>query len=195
MGLLLLDWVNGRLGSNPTTAAQHRVGQLAIAFLLLTLAITPARKIIGWNALSHFRRMLGLFAFFYACVHFTIYFAVMRRWDVGAVWTEVAKLPFILFGMIGLALMLPLAITSTNGMIKRLGAKRWKMLHKLVYIAAIAAVVHFWMGSGKIVTMRAKLYAVALAILLGYRIVDALLPAGLRKKATPVPRTMPAASR
>src|SRR5579864_8924961 len=137
--MLAWDWRHDNLGPDKVNAVLHTTGMVALVFLALTLCVTPVRKLTGWNYLSHFRRMLGLFAFFYALCHFTTYFFLYRRHSVQLVLDEVVKRPFILFGMTALLAMVPLAITSTNGMIKRLGAARWKKLHQLVYVAAAAA--------------------------------------------------------
>jgi DMSO/TMAO reductase YedYZ heme-binding membrane subunit len=169
LALLAWDAYHKRLGADPVLFAIHTTGMTALIFLMLSLAITPARKITGWNWLSHFRRMLGLFAFFYGAIHLILYFGFNRQFDVAATFTEVLSKPFILFGMIALLLMVPLAITSTNSMIKRLGAARWKRLHQLAYIAAISAMVHFFY-SAKTVTLQIKSFIVILAVLLGYRL-------------------------
>jgi sulfoxide reductase heme-binding subunit YedZ len=170
--LAMLSWdaQQHQLGANPTNEAIHITGVMAIIFLSLTLSITPVRKATGWNWLSHFRRMLGLYAFFYALIHLSIYFAFQRGFSVIGVIQDVGKRPFIFFGMGALLLMIPLAITSTNGMIKALGAKKWKRLHQLVYIVAISAAIHFWMY-GKVVGVGQRLYVAVLALLLGWRIV------------------------
>lgn len=169
LALLALDAYNKRLGANPIMAAIHTTGMTALIFLMLSLAVTPVRKISGWNWLSHFRRMLGLFAFFYATIHLGLYFAFDQQLNLAAVIKDVSSKPFILFGMTSLLLMVPLAITSTNSMIKRLGAARWKRLHQLVYVAAIAAMLHY-AYSGKLITNQMKVFIAVLAILLGYRV-------------------------
>jgi DMSO/TMAO reductase YedYZ heme-binding membrane subunit len=133
------------LGANPIEFAIRTTGMMALIFLLLTLAVTPARKILDWNYFSHFRRMLGLFAFFYGSMHFLIYLGFYQSFSVPAVIADTARRPFILFGMTALFLMTPLAVTSTNGMIRRLGAARWKKLHRLIYISAASGVTHYWL--------------------------------------------------
>jgi methionine sulfoxide reductase heme-binding subunit len=169
LGLLASDAWNHQLGANPVESALHTTGKMALIFLLLTLAITPARKLTGWNWLSHFRRMLGLFAFFYGCTHFLIYLIFNQAFDLPAVVRDVIKRPFILYGMTCLLLMIPLAITSTNGMIKRLGAAKWKLLHALIYPAALAGVLHYW-PIPKADKSQPKMFAAALTVLLGYRL-------------------------
>jgi DMSO/TMAO reductase YedYZ heme-binding membrane subunit len=170
LGMLAWDAYQGQLGPNPANDAIHITGVTAIVFISLTLAVTPVRKITGWNWLSHFRRMLGLYAFFYACVHLSLYFAFQRSFSIIGVIEDTEKRPFIFFGMAALVLMIPLAITSTNGMIKAMGAKKWKRLHQLVYFVAIAAAIHFWMN-GKVVGSGPKIFAAVVAVLLASRIV------------------------
>ncbi len=123
LGMLAWDAYRRQLGPDPSNDAIHITGVMAIIFIALTLAVTPVRKITGWNWLSHFRRMLGLFAFFYAFVHLLLYFALQRSFDVTRVIEDTEKRPFIFFGMAALVLMIPLAITSTNGMIKGAGCE------------------------------------------------------------------------
>jgi sulfoxide reductase heme-binding subunit YedZ len=183
LAMLCWDGWHGELGADSTNRAIHVTGMTALVFLVLTLAITPVRKITGWNWLSHFRRMLGLYAFFYAATHFSIYFWIEKSLSVPAVVEDTLRRPFILFGMAALLLMIPLAATSTNGIIKRLGAKRWKQLHRLVYICGIAAVTHyaiFGIGKLSVWTMFQNFtyspqptFIVILAVLLGYRIIAA----------------------
>ncbi|MGD0461338.1 MAG: protein-methionine-sulfoxide reductase heme-binding subunit MsrQ [Tepidisphaeraceae bacterium] len=170
LAMLAWDAYWHQLGANPVNHAIHVTGFVAIIFITLTLAVTPVRKITGWNWLSHFRRMLGLYAFFYGVMHLLIYFAFQQSLNVTAVFWDAVDHPFIFYGMTALLLMVPLALTSTNGMIKRLGAAKWKRLHKLVYIVAIAAAIHFW-KNGKVVGPYQKVFAAVVALLLGYRLV------------------------
>ena len=142
---------------------------LTLIFLCLTVAVTPLRKIFGINSLVKFRRMLGLFAFFYGSLHLLTYIWFDRLFNFLSVGQDVVRRPFILLGMIGLILMVPLAITSTNKMVKRLGGKRWASLHRLVYIAVIAGVVHFWMLV-KSDTRLPLTFAFIVLFLLGYRL-------------------------
>jgi sulfoxide reductase heme-binding subunit YedZ len=143
--LLLWDVYHHNVGANPQEFAIRTTGMLTLVFLTLTVAITPLRKTFGVNSLIKFRRMLGLFAFFYGFLHLTTYIWLDRLFNFVSVVQDVARRPFILVGMAGFLLMVPLAITSTNKMIKRLGGKRWSLLHKLVYLSVIAGVVHFYM--------------------------------------------------
>jgi len=143
--LLLLDLYRNRVGPNPLEFATRTTGMLTLVFLCLALAITPLRRIFGVNSLVKFRRMLGLFAFFYGSLHLLTYVWFDRQFKLLSTVQDVAQRPFILAGMTAFVLMVPLALTSTDRMIKRLGGKRWARLHRLVYLAAIAGVVHFWM--------------------------------------------------
>ena len=170
LGMLAWDAYEGQLGPNPANDAIHITGVMTLIFIALTLSVTPVRKITGWNWLSHFRRMLGLFAFFYACVHFSLYFSLQRSFSLMGIVQDTEKRPFIFFGMTALVLMIPLAITSTNGMIKSLGARKWKRLHQLVYLVAIAAAIHYWQN-GKVVGAGAKIFAGIVVVLLASRIV------------------------
>lgn len=173
-----------QLGADPVNRAIHITGLTALTFLVLTLTVTPARKTFGWNWLSHFRRMLGLFAFFYALGHFCIYFALERSLSIRAVIDDALQNNFIFFGMTALLLMIPLALTSTNNSIKRLGAARWKRLHQLVYISAIAAVLHYALF-GKLVGLRALTDGSHLKQTAFLTIVALLLLYRLAKKAVP----------
>jgi DMSO/TMAO reductase YedYZ heme-binding membrane subunit len=169
--LALLGWdaLHGNLGANPIEFAIRTTGMLTLIFLLLTLTVTPIRKLTGWNWLSHFRRMLGLYAFFYGSMHFLTYFGFYQSFNVKHVVTDTVARPFILFGMTALLLMVPLAITSTNGMIKRMGAKRWKRLHWLIYPTAIAGVLHYYLLV-KADVLKPELFAVVLGLLFWQRV-------------------------
>ena len=145
-----------------------QTGIWSLRFLLVTLAITPVRRLTGWNRLIQYRRTFGLFAFFYACLHLLSYAALDRAFDLSGIWEDVAKRPFITMGMIAFALMLPLALTSTRGWIRRLG-KRWTLLHRLVYASAIAAAVHY-LWKVKVAVGSPVYYAAILALLLAFRI-------------------------
>jgi sulfoxide reductase heme-binding subunit YedZ len=159
----------GDLGVNPAETIQLETGRWTFKFLLLTLAVTPVRRITGWNVVIQFRRMLGLFAFFYGTLHFASYWVLDLELAVGRVLADIAKRPFILMGFLTWLSMLPLAITSTKGWIRRLGRK-WTALHRLIYLSAICAAIHFaW--KQKVFAGDAVLYASAVAILLGFRVV------------------------
>lgn len=171
----LLVWrlFAGRLGANPIEAVTHATGDWTMRFLLITLAVTPARETLRMPELARFRRMLGLFAFFYGCLHLATYLWLDQFFDWGAIVKDIAKRPFITAGFAGFALLVPLAATSTAGWIRRLGGRRWRMLHRLGYAAAAAGVVHYWWLVKSDIRMPA-LYGAILAVLLGYRAARAL---------------------
>jgi sulfoxide reductase heme-binding subunit YedZ len=170
--LTLLGWDawHARLGANPVEYFLRTTGVLTLLFLVLTLSVTPLRKLFGWNGLIKFRRMLGLFAFFYGCVHLTTYLVFDRGLNLSGTVSDVIKRPFIAFGMTAFLLMVPLAITSTNGMLKRIGGKNWQRLHRLTYVAGVAGVVHFWMIVKSDIFYPA-VFGVVLGVMLGYRLV------------------------
>lgn len=175
LALLGFDAWGGNLGANPVEFFLRTTGVLTLVFLLITLAVTPLRKIFGWNQLIKFRRMLGLYAFFYGFLHLVTYSIFDKSLSIPAIVADVWQRPFIAVGMLAFFLLIPLSVTSTNGMIKRLGGKNWARLHKLTYVIAILGVIHFWM----IVKSDFKypfLFAFILAILLGYRIYDKYKP-------------------
>jgi sulfoxide reductase heme-binding subunit YedZ len=157
------------LGANPAEFITRSTGDWTLRFLLITLAVTPLRKLFGWHALASFRRMLGLYAFFYGLVHLSSYVAFDHVFDVMEILKDIVKRPFITVGFTALVLLLPLAVTSTNRMVQRLGAKRWLALHRLVYVIAPLGVLHFWWMVKRDVTEPA-IYAAILAVLLGYRV-------------------------
>ena len=167
--LLAWDAAHHRLGANPVNFAILTTGMSALIFLMLTMAVTPLRKISGWNWIIFSRRTLGLYAFFYALAHFLIFFSLDRSFSVSSTLSEMVKRKYLLVGATGLLVMVPLAVTSTNAMIKRLGGKRWRALHRIAYVAAIAGVIHFYMQV-KADVRRPLLFAAVLTILLGYRL-------------------------
>jgi sulfoxide reductase heme-binding subunit YedZ len=158
------------LGANPIEELIHSLGKWGLKLLLITLAVTPLRKLTGWNWLLRLRRMLGLFAFFYVALHFLVYAGLDQRFDAVAIFEDIAKRPYITVGMTALLLLIPLAVTSTNRMMRRLG-KNWQKLHRLVYVIAILGVWHFY-WQVKLDTLEALVYAGILFALLGYRLVD-----------------------
>ncbi|HXV08332.1 MAG TPA: protein-methionine-sulfoxide reductase heme-binding subunit MsrQ [Burkholderiales bacterium] len=170
--LALLTWrgVSGGLGANPIEYITHSTGWWTLTFLLITLLVTPLRRLTGLNWLLRLRRMLGLFAFFHVCLHFTTYIWLDQFFDWMSIVKDIAKRPFITVGFSAFLLLIPLAATSTNGMVKRLGAQRWQLLHRLVYAIAILGVVHYWWLVKKDIT-EPVIFAVLLAILLGARLV------------------------
>lgn len=167
--LLLWDLYRKQVGPNPLEFATRTTGMLTLVFLSLTVAITPLRRIFGINSLVKFRRMLGLFAFFYGSLHLLTYIWFDRVFNLVSVAADVVQRPFILVGMMAFLLMAPLAITSTNKMVKRVGGKRWAKLHRLVYPAAIAGVIHFWMLVKSDVRLPLT-FAFIIVFLLGYRL-------------------------
>ena len=179
LALLLWDLYHKRVGPNPLEFATRTTGMLTLVFLSLTVAITPLRRIFGINSLVKFRRMLGLFAFFYGSLHLLTYIWFDRLFNFVSVAADVAQRPFILVGMTAFLLMVPLAITSTNKMVKRIGGKRWAKLHRLVYLAAIAGVVHFWMLVKSDVRLPLT-FAFIIVFLLGYRLLVKYFPSDVR---------------
>lgn len=169
LALLLWDVYRKRVGANPVEFMTRTTGMLTLIFLMITLALTPARKVTGAHWLVQFRRMLGLYAFFYGTLHLLTYVWFDRFFDPRSIAGDVIQRPFIAIGMMGFFLMTPLAITSTKKMVKRLGGKLWAKLHRLVYLAGIAAVVHFWMLV-KSDTRMPLTFAFILFLLLGYRL-------------------------
>jgi sulfoxide reductase heme-binding subunit YedZ len=168
--LALLTWrgFTGGLGANPIEYITHSTGWWTLTFLLVTLLVTPLRRLTGLNWVLRLRRMLGLFAFFHVCLHFTTYIWLDQFFDWMSIVKDVAKRPFITVGS-PRSWLIPLAATSTNAMVKRLGARRWQLLHRLVYAIAILGVVHYWWLVKKDIT-EPVIFAILLAILLGARL-------------------------
>jgi sulfoxide reductase heme-binding subunit YedZ len=159
----------GNLGANPIREAEIQTGLWTLRFLVLALTVTPLRQITGWNQLAKYRRMIGLFVFFYASCHLSLWF-VDWWFDWAAMGEEIVKKRYILIGMTTFLILLPLAITSTNGWIRRLG-KRWAKLHRLVYVAAITGTIHYlWAVSSKEIPVFPFIYLTIFAVLLGYRL-------------------------
>lgn len=180
--LLVWDGVANNLGANPVEAIRLYTGDWTLRFLLITLAVTPLRRITGWNAMLRLRRMLGLFAFFYACLHFVSYIWLDQFFALDAIIEDVLDRPYITVGVASFLLLIPLAVTSTNGMVRRLGAKRWQRLHRLVYIIGIGGVIHFlWLVKSDI--SQPVIYGAVLALLLGYRVIWALRASARGKTA------------
>lgn len=176
---------NGDLTADPLVEITNETGIWTLRFVVITLAITPIRRLTGWNPIIRFRRMLGLFAFFYAMLHFTTYLVGDRfasldfpdgfiAWStfvnlMASIWEDIAKRPYITVGFIALVSMAPLALTSTAGWIRRLGGRNWQRLHRLVYLTGIAGVTHYW-WKVKADTLHPIVYAGIVAVLLGYRL-------------------------
>ena len=162
--------VQGAL-TEPLEYLTHQTGDWALYFLCITLAVTPLRRFTGWNWVIRLRRMLGLFCFFYALLHFTTFLWFDHFFDWSAMWKDVLKRPFITVGFIAFLMLVPLAATSTNGMVKRLGGKRWRWLHRLIYVIAPLAILHFWwMKAGKNDFAEPILFGTIVAVLLGLRV-------------------------
>jgi sulfoxide reductase heme-binding subunit YedZ len=190
LGLVPFAWLlfrafTGRLSANPVEDLTLTTGIWALRFLLVTLAITPLRRLTGWNRIIQYRRMLGLFAFFYATCHFLIYIVFDQALAFRYILPDLVKRPYITAGMTAFLLMLPLAITSTKGWIRRLG-RRWQLLHRLVYFSAVAACLHF-IWKVKVVIGEPVYYAAILAALLGFRLIRLL-----RQSSGPVVAARPA---
>jgi len=174
--LLPLSWllyrvVQDQLGANPQEALIRATGDWALRFLVIVLAVTPLRELSGLSALARYRRMLGVFMYFYALLHFLSYSGFDMGFDVADIFNDIVKRPFILVGSLALLLLTPLAATSLNAAIRALGAKRWQRLHRLVYAVAGLAVLHFfWMRAGKNDFAEVAVYAGILALLLGWRL-------------------------
>jgi sulfoxide reductase heme-binding subunit YedZ len=180
--LALLVWRGfaGRLTANPIEFLTHRTGFWALTLLCCTLAITPLRRLTGWHWLTRLRRLLGLFAFFYAALHFAIWLAIDRFFAWDDILDDLVKRPFITAGFTAFALLVPLAVTSTRGWIRRLG-RRWTQLHRLIYFAAGAAALHFfWKRAAKLDIFEPLLFAAIIAILLAVRV-----PAWLARRRRP----------
>lgn len=169
LGMLVWKGFHNDLTANPVQFLEHRTGDWTLRFLVFTLAITPLRKMLHVPQLIRFRRMLGLFAFFYVCLHFTTYLWLDEYFDWNAIWLDVAKRPFITVGFAAFVLLIPLALTSTAGWIRRLGGKRWQRLHQAIYVAAVLGVIHFY-WQVKSDARRPLEYAAIIAVLLGWRL-------------------------
>lgn len=167
-GLLVYAAFFGDLGVNPIETITHETGVWTLRFLLITLTVTPLRRVTGWNGAIKFRRMLGLFGFFYACLHFSTYFVLDHFFNLDAILADIVKRPYVTAGFTAFVLLLPLAITSTTGMIRRLGGKKWQLLHRLIYFSAGLGVLHYlWLVKSDI--QRPLTYGAILATLLAVR--------------------------
>ena len=164
---LVYGFFTDNLSANPIDYITDTTGLSALTCLIVTLAVTPLRRLTGWNELIRLRRMLGLFAFFYACLHLTTWAVIDQFFNVSGMAADIVKRPWVTIGMTTFLLLLPLAVTSTAGMIRRLG-RRWQQLHRLVYVAGVTAVIHFWWVV-KADFRDPRLFALALTILLSFR--------------------------
>ena len=175
--LALLTWnaFTGGLTANPIEDITHSTGRWTLRLLLITLAIRPLRQITGWKQLIRFRRMVGLFAFFYGILHFTTYIWLDQFFDIAEILADIPKRPFITAGFTAFVCLLPLAITSTKRWIGRLGGKRWQLLHRLIYVSSAAGVIHYlWIVKAD--TLRPLTYGAILSVLLLFRLVVYLKP-------------------
>lgn len=184
--LMMWDAYHHRLGANPLEFVTRTTGTLTLIFLLLTLAVTPLRKLLSWNWLGRYRRLLGLYAFFYGLLHLLTYLWFDKLFDVRAIAADLLQRRFVIVGMIAFSLMVPLAVTSTNQMIRRLGGRRWNQLHKLTYLVAVLGVLHYYLLV-KADTRKPLLYGAVLALLLLYRFATAYFkPAPAPRKIKPL---------
>jgi sulfoxide reductase heme-binding subunit YedZ len=177
LGWLVWGFLHDLLGGNPVEYITHSTGDWAMRFLLITLAVTPVRKLTSQHYLLRFRRMMGLFAFFYGCLHFITYLWLDQTLDFAGMGKDILKRPFITVGFAAFVVMIPLAVTSTKKMIARLGGKRWQQLHRLIYVSAIAGVVHYlWLVKSDL--RKPLVYGGILAVLLLLRVIPvrALVP-------------------
>jgi len=173
--LAALGWraLHGELTANPIEFITHATGDWTLRFLIITLCVTPFRKILHLPELIRFRRMLGLFAFFYACLHFTTYIWLDKFFDLSEMWKDIAKRKYITVGFTAFLLLIPLAITSTAGWIRRLGGKRWQQLHRLIYFSATLGVIHYyWLVKSAVI--RPLTYGAIVAVLLLWRLFASL---------------------
>jgi sulfoxide reductase heme-binding subunit YedZ len=185
--MLVLRAVQGNLTANPIEFITHATGDWTLRFLVITLAITPLRKILRLPQLIRFRRMFGLFAFFYACLHFSTWIGLDKFFDWTEMWKDVQKRRFITVGFTGFVLMIPLAITSTAGWIRRLGGKRWQVLHRAIYLSAIAGVIHYyWLVKSDV--RKPLQYAAMVGVLLAWRLGSWIYGRRQRLAAGNVPR-------
>ena len=192
VGLMPAVWtfylgLNDQLGADPQNVLERTLGLWALRFLILTLAITPLRR-LGGPSLIRYRRTLGLLAFYYALMHLSVYLVLDKDFELAAIWADIVKRPYITVGMLAFTILVPLAVTSNNASIRRLGGAAWARLHKLVYVAIAAAALHFIMLV-KVWAVEPLIYAAIVATLLGYRLGAYLMKPQKRRPAT---RTSPA---
>jgi methionine sulfoxide reductase heme-binding subunit len=183
---LIYNAVRGELGANPIETITNTTGIWTLRLIAITIAITPVRWLTKWNPIINFRRMLGLFAFFYGSVHFMIYFVLDRSLMFDGLWEDIVKRPYITVGFSAFVLMIPLALTSTKGWIRRLGGHRWNLLHRLVYVSAVLGVIHYW-WKVKLDVTNPMIYAAIVTLLLGARVLRWFA----RRQAPSAARTAP----
>ena len=188
-GVIAAGVWTGELGANPVETVLHHFGEWALRLMLVTLAVTPLRRLTGWNQAARLRRMLGLFAFFYAVLHLATYVVLDRSLLVEEVLDDLVERPYIMVGFAAFVLLVPLAATSTNAMVRRLGGRRWRALHRIVYVAAAGGVIHYW-WLVKADVREPFIYAAVLALLLILRLRPVVpflrsLPPRLRRRTAP----------
>ena len=190
--LAILVWrgLHNNLSANAVQFVEHWTGDWTLRFLIFTLAVTPLRKLLKLPQLIRFRRMLGLFAFFYVCLHFTTWLWLDRYFNWPEMLKDIGKRPFITVGFAGFVLMIPLAITSTAGWIRRLGGRRWRILHRAIYISAVCGVIHYY-WQVKSAVIRPLTYAAVVGLLLAWRVAEWLLRRRRTAHANAVPRPTP----
>ena len=189
LGVIVAAAFEGDLGANPVETLIHHFGEWALRLMLVTLAVTPVRRLSGWNQAVRLRRMLGLFAFFYAVLHLATYVVLDRSLLLDELLDDLGERPYIMVGFAAFVLLVPLAATSTNAMVRRLGGRRWRRLHRLAYVAAIGGVVHFW-WLVKADVREPLIYAAVLALLFVLRLPPVVpfvrsLPDRLRRRPAP----------
>jgi sulfoxide reductase heme-binding subunit YedZ len=181
------------LGPNPVEFVQHATGDWTLRFLVFTLSITPLRKFLNLPDLIRFRRMLGLFAFFYVCLHFLTYIGPDQSFNLGGMWKDVQKRRFITVGFTAFVLLIPLALTSTAGWVRRLGGRRWQLLHRAIYFSAVCGVIHYyWLVKSDV--RKPLFYAALVAILLAWRLGDRFLRHRRQATTSDAPRRVPASA-
>jgi len=177
LAALIQRTIRGNLGANPVEFYQHATGDWTLRFLIFTLTITPVRRLLRVPELIRFRRMLGLFAFFYVCLHFLTYIGPDQSFSLRGMWQDVAKRRYVTVGFLGFLLLIPLAFTSTAGWIRRLGGKRWQALHRAIYVSAICGVIHYyWLVKSDV--RKPLFYGALVAVLLIWRLGDWLRKRG-----------------
>src|ERR1700730_13331175 len=173
LGILIWESFTGGLGSNPTQFLEHATGDWTLRFVAITLSVTPLRKILRQPLLIRFRRMFGLFAFFYGCCHFSVYLTFDQIFNLHGIWADVMKRRYITVGFTAFVLMIPLALTSTAGWIRRMGGKRWQMLHRLIYASAVLGVIHYyWLVKSAV--LKPFFYGALVAALLLWRLLNSI---------------------
>ena len=187
LAALAVEAATHTLGKNPINEAEHFTGEWALRFLIATLAVTPLRGLLGWTALVQYRRMLGLFTFFYATVHLVMWTVIDMELDLGDMGHEILKHKYITIGMMGWLLLVPLAVTSTKGWIRRLGGRRWNRLHRLTYVVAVAGTIHFLWAVKKDLT-DPLIFAAIFAVLFAYRLWARRRRQGPQGASDPAPR-------